>query len=79
MGRGQEPWEWSKAGGVNYNERHLHHSPFSRPTEELRKDKRRSDDSESRERTRTKVLVCVLCVVICEGLPVLFHFVIKVL
>ncbi len=38
--------------GVNDDERHLHHSPVSSPTEELRKDKRRSDDSARRERTR---------------------------
>ncbi len=31
-------------GGVNDNERHLRHSLVSSPTEELRKDKRRSDD-----------------------------------
>ncbi len=49
VGRGQEPWEWNEAGGVNYNKRHLRPSPA---TEELRKDKRRSDDSERRERTR---------------------------
>ncbi len=52
MGRGREPWERSEAGGVNDNERHLRHSPVSSPTEELRKDKRRSDDSGRRERTR---------------------------
>ncbi len=52
VGRGREPWERSEAGGVNDNERHLHHSPVSSPTEELRKDKRRSDDSGRRERTR---------------------------
>jgi len=34
-----------EAGGVNDNERHLRLSPVSSPTEELRKDKRRSDDS----------------------------------
>ncbi len=45
VGRGREPWERSEAGGVNDNERHLHPSPVSSPTEELRKDKRRSDDS----------------------------------
>ncbi len=43
VGRGREPWERSEAGGVNDDERHLHHSPVSSPTEELRKDKRRSD------------------------------------
>ncbi len=80
MGWAREPWERSEAGGVNDNERHLHHSPISRPTEELRKDKRRSDDSERRERTRPEVLVCVLCAaVVREGLPLLFYFVIKVL
>ncbi len=52
VGRGREPWERSEAGGVNDNERHLRHSPVSSPTEELRKDKRRSDDSGRRERTR---------------------------
>ncbi len=38
VGRGREPWERSKAGGVNDNERHLRHSPVSSPTEELRKE-----------------------------------------
>ncbi len=52
VGRGREPWERSEAGGVNDDELHLHHSPVSSPTEELRKDKRRSDDSGRRERTR---------------------------
>ncbi len=52
VGRGREPWERSEAGGVNDNDRHLHHSPVSSPTEELRKDKRRSVDSGRRERTR---------------------------
>ncbi len=51
VGRGREPWERSEAGGVNDDERHLHHSPVSSPTEELRKDKRRSDNSARRERT----------------------------
>ncbi len=37
VGRGREPWEWSEAGGVIGNERHLHHSPVSSPMEELRK------------------------------------------
>ncbi len=37
VGRGREPWERSEAGGVICNERHLHHSPVSSPTEELRK------------------------------------------
>ncbi len=37
VGRGREPWERSEAGGVIGNERHLHRSPFSSPTEELRK------------------------------------------
>ncbi len=52
MGQGRELWERSEAGGVNDNERHLRHSPVSSPTEELRKDKRRSDDSERGERNR---------------------------
>ncbi len=70
MGWGREPWEQSEAGGVNDDERHLRHSPVSSPTEELRKDKRRSDDSGRRERTRPGLLVCVLCVaVVREGLP----------
>ncbi len=59
MGRGREPWERSEAGGGNDNERHLRHPPVSSPTEELWKDKRRSDDSERRERTRPGVLFCV--------------------
>ncbi len=37
VGRGREPWERSEAGGVIGNERHLHRSPVSSPTEELRK------------------------------------------
>ncbi len=37
VGRGREPWERSEAGGVIGNKRHLHHSPASSPTEELRK------------------------------------------
>ncbi len=37
--------ERSEAGGVYDNERHLRHSLVSSPTEEFRKDKRRSDDS----------------------------------
>ncbi len=74
MGRGREPWERSEAGGVNDNERHLRHSPVSSPTEELRKDKRRSDDSGRRERTRPGLLVCVLCAaVVREGLPLYFY------
>ncbi len=52
VGRGREPWERSEAGGVDDNDRHLRHSPVSSPTEELRKDKRRSVDSGRRERTR---------------------------
>ncbi len=32
MGRDREPWERSETGGVNDNERHLHHSPVSSPT-----------------------------------------------
>jgi len=47
VGWGREPWEWSEA-----NERHLRATPVSSPAEELRKDKRRSDNSEGRERTR---------------------------
>ncbi len=31
VGRGREPWERSEAGGVNDDERHLHHSPVSSP------------------------------------------------
>ncbi len=45
-GSGARPVEF------NDNERHLRHSPVSSPTEELRKDKRRSDDSARRERSR---------------------------
>ncbi len=37
VGRGREPWERSEAGGVIGNERHMHRSPVSSPTEELRK------------------------------------------
>ncbi len=51
-GGAESLWERSEAGGVNDDERHLRHSPVSSPTKELRKDKRRSDDSERRERTR---------------------------
>ncbi len=45
----------------------------SRVTEELWKDKRRSNDSERQERTRPGVLFCVLCAaVVREGLPLFF-------
>ncbi len=72
MGRGREPWEWSETGGVKENERHLHHSPVSSPTEELRKDTRRSDNIGRRGRTRPG-FICVLCAaVVREGLPLLF-------
>ncbi len=72
MGRGREPWEQSEAGGVNDNERHLRHSPVLSPTEELPKDKRRSDNSERRE-DQAWILVCVLCAaVVREGLQLLF-------
>ncbi len=60
-GGAESRWERSEAGGVNDNERHLRHSPVSSPTEELRKDKRRSDNSGRRERTRPGILV-VFCV-----------------
>ncbi len=33
VGRGREPWEQSRPGWVNDNERHLRHSPVSSPTE----------------------------------------------
>ncbi len=70
MGWGREPWEQSEAGGVIGNEQHLHHSPVSSPTEELRKGEMRSDNSGRRERTRPGILVCVLCAaVVREGLP----------
>ncbi len=36
-GGAESLWERSEAGGVIGNERHLHHSPVSSPTEELRK------------------------------------------
>ncbi len=48
VGRGQEPWKRRETGGVNDNERHLHHSPVLSPTVELRKDK---NDSGSPSRT----------------------------
>ncbi len=48
-------------GGVNDDERHLRHSPVSSPTEELRKDKRRSDNSERQEKTRPRFYF-VFCV-----------------
>ncbi len=73
MGWGREPWERSGAGGINDNERHLRHSPVSSPTEELLEGKRKSDDSERRERTRPGLLICVLCAaVVREGLSLLF-------
>ncbi len=52
MGQGREQWERSEVGGVNDNEQHLCPSPVSNPMEELRKDKRRSEDRERQERTR---------------------------
>ncbi len=61
MGQGRELWEQSKAGGVDDNERHMRHLPVSSPTEEHRKDKRRSDESGRQERTRPGLLF-VFCV-----------------
>ncbi len=48
VGRGQEPWKRRETGGVNDNERHLHHSSVLSPTVELQKDK---NDSGSPSRT----------------------------
>ncbi len=56
VGRAESRGNGEKDGGVNDNEWQQHHSPVSSPTEELCKDKRRSDDSERRERTRPGVL-----------------------
>ncbi len=72
-----------RAGGVNDNERHLHHSPVSSPTEELRKGEMRSDDSKRRERTRPG-FVFVFCVRQssvrgCHFYFVFVYFIIKVL
>ncbi len=72
VGRGREPWERSEAGGVNDDERHLRHSPVSSPTEELRKDKRRSDDSGRRERPGLDFSLCLCAAVVREGLPLYF-------
>ncbi len=74
VGRGRESWDRSEgAVEFNNNKRHLHHSPVSSPTEELQKDKRRSDDSGRREKTRPGLLFCVLCAaVIHEELRLTF-------
>ncbi len=68
VGRGREPWERSEAGGVNDDERHLRHSPFSSPTEGLNEEwrqwKRREDQA--------WILVCVLCVL--HNFSVMFVF-----
>ncbi len=69
VGRGREPWERTKASGVNYNERHLRHTQCSSPTEELRNDKRRSDDSEGRERTRPGLFMLLFCLCWCASRP----------
>ncbi len=58
-GAGPRAWERSEAGGVDDNERHLRHSPVSSPTEELRKDKRRSDDSGRTREDQAWILICV--------------------
>ncbi len=59
VGRGQEPWKWRETGGVNDNERHLHHSPVLSPTVELRKDKNdsgRPSRMTAAHKTQIKVL-----------------------
>ncbi len=61
MGRGREPWEQSEAGGVNDHEWRLHHSPVSSLTEELWKDKRRSDDSEDERGPGLDLHLCFVC------------------
>ncbi len=69
MGRGRAVGA-EQAGGVNDNEAHLRHSPVSSPTEELQKDKRRSDNI---ARERGPGLDFILCkAVVREGLPLYF-------
>lgn len=59
-------------------EHHLCTTPVSYLTEELRKRKRRSDDSEGPERTRLGQLYVVFCYVgaasVSEELPLLLSF-----
>lgn len=45
--------EWSKASGMNVNEKQLHSTPISDPTEELRKDM----GGVRRERTSPGIIV----------------------
>ncbi len=73
MTSGAGPRARSEAGGVNDNERHLHHSSVLSPTKGLWKDKMRRDDSGRRERTRPGFVV-VFCVRQSsrEGLPLFF-------
>ncbi len=66
--RGREPWERSEAGGVNDNERHLHHSPVSSPTEELRKDKGGAMTVEDERGPGLDFISCFVCAVVLEGL-----------
>ncbi len=77
VGRGREPWERSEAGGwVNDNERHLHHSPVSSPTEELRGRIKGGATTVEDEEDQAWILICVVCAaVVREGLPLYFVFV----
>ncbi len=78
VGRGRGLWERREAGGVNDNEWHLHHSPVSSPTEELWKDKRRSEDSGRWERSSPGLLF-VFCVQQSSVRGCHFYFVLFIL
>ncbi len=62
MGRGREPWERSEAGGVIGNERHLHHSPVSSPTEELQEGLNEEVTTVEKERGPGLEFLFVFCV-----------------
>lgn len=61
VGQGREPWERNEAGGTRVHEGHLHATQFSSPMEELRKNKRRSDISGTRDRCGVQVTLINTC------------------
>ncbi len=80
-GAGPRSMERREVSGVNGNERHLCHSLVSSPMEELRKDKRRSDDSGRGERTKPGLFVfCVRLSSVrgCRFTFVFVYFIIKI-
>lgn len=73
-GWGRELWERNEPSGVNVNAQHLCHSPVSSPTEELRKDKRRSDECVRED--QAWILFRVLVLFMREELSRYFVFII---